>query len=174
MPWYSITFIGSLTWFKDYDFDCPNWQLRASLHIYCDPQAMLWVMSPSAAFVLPLIYGCVAGLFMGSPAFPTHVTVFSATRSYVTKTTQLKKQKEWHRKKDQLAVISNTQISGKKIQNINPLLPEFFFSWFFGTYPKIGSFRLPTHSPDALRKFFWWSILKLKSKFCINVPCMAR
>ena len=36
----------------------------------------------------------------------------------------------------------------------NPLPPEFFFLLFFGTYPKIGSFRLPTHSRDAHRKFF--------------------
>ena len=38
--------------------------------------------------------------------------------------------------------------------SFNPLPPGFFFSSFFGTYPKIGSFRLPTHSRDAHRKFF--------------------
>ena len=37
---------------------------------------------------------------------------------------------------------------------LNPLLPEFFFSSFFETYPKIGSLRLPTHSRDAHRNFF--------------------
>ena len=26
---------------------------------------------------------------------------------------------------------------------------------FFGTFPKIGSFRLPTHRRDAHRKFFF-------------------
>ena len=30
-----------------------------------------------------------------------------------------------------------------------PLLNDLFFSSFFGTQPKIGSFRLPTHSRDA-------------------------
>ena len=29
-----------------------------------------------------------------------------------------------------------------------------FFSSFFGTWPKIGSFRLQTHSLDARRKIF--------------------
>ena len=37
---------------------------------------------------------------------------------------------------------------------INPLPPEFFLPSFFGTYPKIGSIRLPTRSRDAHRKFF--------------------
>ena len=38
---------------------------------------------------------------------------------------------------------------------VNPLLSEFFFfSYFFGTKPKIGSFRLPIYSRDAHRKFF--------------------
>ena len=41
-----------------------------------------------------------------------------------------------------------------------PLLPEFFLSSFFGT----GSFSLPTHSRDAHRKFFLWSLLILGSK----------
>ena len=40
---------------------------------------------------------------------------------------------------------------------------NFFFHSFSGRKPKIGSFRLPTHSRDAHRKFFWWSLLKLKS-----------
>ena len=54
------------------------------------------------------------------------------------------------------------------------LLPELFFSSFFGIYPKIGSFRLPTHSRDAHRKFFWWSLLKLKSKVLLNDAMWAR
>ena len=32
--------------------------------------------------------------------------------------------------------------------------PNSVFSTFFGTKPKIGSFRLPTHRSDAHRKFF--------------------
>ena len=31
---------------------------------------------------------------------------------------------------------------------------SLFFRRFFGTLPKIGSFRLPTHRRDAHRKFF--------------------
>ena len=38
--------------------------------------------------------------------------------------------------------------------SFNPLLPEFFFSSFFGTHPKIGSFCLPTRNRDAHRKYF--------------------
>ena len=37
---------------------------------------------------------------------------------------------------------------------INPFVPEFFFPSFFVTWLRIGSFRLPTHSRDAHRKFF--------------------
>ena len=37
---------------------------------------------------------------------------------------------------------------------LNLLLPELFFSLFFGTHPKIGYSCLPTHSLDAHRKFF--------------------
>ena len=40
-------------------------------------------------------------------------------------------------------------------------LHEFFLS-FFGTKHKIGSFRLPTHTCGAHRKFFCRSLLKLK------------
>ena len=36
---------------------------------------------------------------------------------------------------------------------LNPFVPGFFFSSFFVTYLKIGSFRLPTHRRDAHRKF---------------------
>ena len=36
----------------------------------------------------------------------------------------------------------------------NPIGTKFFFPSFFGTWPKIGSFRLPTNSRDAHRKFF--------------------
>ena len=42
----------------------------------------------------------------------------------------------------------------------NPLWTKFFFSSFFETYPKIGSFRLPTHRHDAHRKFFDDPLLK--------------
>ena len=50
------------------------------------------------------------------------------------------------------AVLSS---SSMWVHSINPLPPElFFFSSFFGTKPKIDSFRLPTHSRDAHRKFF--------------------
>ena len=38
--------------------------------------------------------------------------------------------------------------------HINNPLPDKLFLSFFGTYPKIGSFCLPTHSRDAHRKFF--------------------
>ena len=38
----------------------------------------------------------------------------------------------------------------------NPLLPEFFFPPFFRTCLKIGSYRLPTHSRDALWNFFFF------------------
>ena len=37
-------------------------------------------------------------------------------------------------------------------RRVNPSLPEFFFRRFSGL-PKIGSFRLPTHSRGAHRKF---------------------
>ena len=53
---------------------------------------------------------------------------------------------------------------------VNPLWTEFFFSSFFGTWPKIGSFRLPTHWRDAHRKFFWWSLLKIELKFWWKGP----
>ena len=33
----------------------------------------------------------------------------------------------------------------------NPLFHEFYFTFVF----KIGCFRLPTHSRDAHRNFFW-------------------
>ena len=42
---------------------------------------------------------------------------------------------------------------GAKVFFFNPLPPEFFSS-FFGTHPKIGPIRLPTHSRDAHRNFF--------------------
>ena len=43
----------------------------------------------------------------------------------------------------------------RKHFHINPFHPEFFFfSSFSGTQPKIGSFRLPTHSCDAQKKIF--------------------
>ena len=48
---------------------------------------------------------------------------------------------------------------------INPLWTKFFFSSFFGTYPKIGSFCLPTHRRNAHRKFFWRFLLKIELKF---------
>ena len=60
------------------------------------------------------------------------------------------------------------------------LLKKCLFHFFLTLYctnsslRKIGSFRLPTHSRDAHRKFFWWSRLKLKSKFWLNVLYMAR
>ena len=44
-------------------------------------------------------------------------------------------------------------------------MPEFFLSSFFGTYPIIGSFHLPTHSRDAHRNFF----LMIPSKFNIEI-----
>ena len=44
----------------------------------------------------------------------------------------------------------NTEII---IEIFNPLPPEIFSS-FFGTLPKVSSFRLPTHSRDAHRKVF--------------------
>ena len=50
------------------------------------------------------------------------------------------------------------------VGTINPFHPELFFRRFFGTEPKIGSFRLPTHSRDSHRKFFWWSLLLVKVK----------
>ena len=53
---------------------------------------------------------------------------------------------------------------------INTLWTELFFSSFFGTYPKIGSFHLPTHRRDAHRKFFWWSLLKIELKFWWKGP----
>ena len=34
------------------------------------------------------------------------------------------------------------------------IMPQLFFSLFFMTKPKIGSFRLPIHSRDAHRNFF--------------------
>ena len=51
---------------------------------------------------------------------------------------------------------------------INPLLTEFFFSSFFGTYPNIGSFRLPTHSRDGHRKIF----LMIPSFFKIEISAI--
>ena len=48
---------------------------------------------------------------------------------------------------------------------LNPLWTKFFFSSFFGTWPKTGSFHLPTHRREAHRKFFWWSLLKIELKF---------
>ena len=51
------------------------------------------------------------------------------------------------------------------IYKFNPLWTKFFFSSFFGTYHKIGSFRLPTHRRDAHMKFFWWFLLKIELKF---------
>ena len=48
---------------------------------------------------------------------------------------------------------------------IQPLLPEFFCSSFFGTSPNIGSFRLPTYRVDVHRKLFRWSLFILKLKF---------
>ena len=38
---------------------------------------------------------------------------------------------------------------------VNPLFHEFSLTSVFKIQPKIGSFRLPTHSRDAHRKFFW-------------------
>ena len=62
----------------------------------------------------------------------------------------------------------------RELVHINPLVPEFFFSSFFGTLPKIGSFPLPTHSRDAHRIFFFlWSLLILESKFWQFVPFCA-
>ena len=50
--------------------------------------------------------------------------------------------------------------------HLNPLLPEFFFLRFFrDIIPKIGSFRLLTHSREAHRTFFLWSLLILGLKF---------
>ena len=70
--------------------------------------------------------------------------------------------------------IASTLVFSKRPFLLNPLPPEFFFSSFFGTSRKIGSFRLPTHSRDAHRKFVWWSLLKLKSKVLLNVTIWAR
>ena len=33
---------------------------------------------------------------------------------------------------------------------------------------KICSYRLPTHSHDAQRKFFWWSLLKIKIEILVE------
>ena len=44
-------------------------------------------------------------------------------------------------------------------------LTKFFSSSLFRTYPKIGSFRLSTHSRDAHKKFFWLSLFKIELKF---------
>ena len=51
--------------------------------------------------------------------------------------------------------------------DLNPLLPESFFCYvIFGTLPKIGSYRLPTHSEDTYRNYFNDPFLiKLKLKF---------
>ena len=57
---------------------------------------------------------------------------------------------------------------------LNSLLPEFFISSFFGIYPKIVSFNLPTHRRDAHGKCLWWSLPKLKSQFWLNVLYMTR
>ena len=52
---------------------------------------------------------------------------------------------------------------------INPLFHEFYFTSVFKIELKIGSFRLPTHSRDAHRNFFWWSLLISKLKFRSNI-----
>ena len=58
------------------------------------------------------------------------------------------------------------QICNHAYRPFNPLLPEYIlFLVVFRHIVKIGSFRLPTHSRDTHRKFFWWSLLILKSKF---------
>ena len=43
----------------------------------------------------------------------------------------------------------------------NPLWTKFFFSSFFGTLPKIGSFRLPTHRRDRRSYEFFLMIPSL-------------
>ena len=48
---------------------------------------------------------------------------------------------------------------------INPSWTKFFFSVFFGTYPKIGSFCLPTHSHDGHGENFYASSLKYNWNF---------
>ena len=52
--------------------------------------------------------------------------------------------------------------------------PNSFFSRFF--FFIFGSCRLPSHSPDAdaHRNFFQASFFKLKSKFWLNMPYLAR
>ena len=47
--------------------------------------------------------------------------------------------------------------------NINP--PKLFFFVVFWDIAKDRLFCLPIHRRDAHRKFFWWSLLKLKLKF---------
>ena len=58
--------------------------------------------------------------------------------------------------------------------NIKPLNTWIIFSSFFEIQPEIGYHRLPTHRSGAHRKFFRWSLLNLKSKFCPYVPYLAR
>ena len=73
-----------------------------------------------------------------------------------------------------LSVVWETRIAvcfqrTKQIPIVNPLVPEFSFPLIFEIQPKSGSYRLPTHMPDAHRKFFRWSLLFFKSKFWSNV-----
>ena len=59
----------------------------------------------------------------------------------------------------------------KKKNLIHKGLNLYCLNSFFVIFcEKIGSFRLPTHSRDAHRKFFWSYILKLKWKFLLIGP----
>ena len=49
-------------------------------------------------------------------------------------------------------------------QALYPFMHQIIFSSFFGTVPKIGSFRLPTHSRDA-HKVFFGALLNIELKF---------
>ena len=58
-------------------------------------------------------------------------------------------------------IVSNTEQQALTLYG-----PNSFFHRFFGTYPKIGSFRLPTHMRDAHRIFFFLCfLLKIELKF---------
>ena len=52
--------------------------------------------------------------------------------------------------------------------------PNSFFHRCLGYKPRVSFRRLPTHSRGAHRKFFRGSLLKLKLKFWLNIPYLAR
>ena len=49
-------------------------------------------------------------------------------------------------------IITNSMFKSNMFAQ--PFTALILFFVFFGTWHKIGSFRLPTHSRDAYRKFF--------------------